>query len=146
MQPYIKMSSLWHDDDMWELRLQVHDGQNSFTTDIYIGHQDKEAWILQLKRFSTQVHGGLLNLQFGMFGPEYGGGAMQLRFHFLAHKKIHLSVHGQSVFFEFGKNNVARESKLYLLVEPAQLDQFIRALEDFDPTKHGKIQLSGNTI
>ena len=143
MQPHLKMSSLWHDDDMWEVELQVHDGYNRFTTKTYIGYNEKNDWITQLKKFATQLYGGLLDLQFGKFGSEYGTGAMLLRFHFLAHQKIHLSIQGQSDFFQFGKKQVAREAKLYFLVEPALLDRFIVDLHALDYTKREEAILWG---
>ena len=144
-QPHLTLASVWHDDDIWELRIHVSDGQNSFTTQVYQAHADQHQWVAQLTTFSRQVCGGLLDLQLGHFGPEYAAGAVHLRFHFLAQQKIHLSIHGQSDFYAFGQKNVASEARLYFIVEPAQLDRFVAQLQSLKRTAGDEARLLGVT-
>ena len=143
MEPHLTLSSVWYDDDLWELRIQVSDGHTRFVTQVYQAHDDRLQWVAQLTIFSRQVYGGLLDLQLGHFGPEYAAGAVHIRFHFLGQQKIHLSIHGQSDFYEFGQKKVASEAMLYFVVEPAQLDRFIAQLQSLKRTAGDEAKLLG---
>ena len=145
-QPHLTLASVWYDDDIWELRIHVSDGKNSFTTQVYQAHDDQRQWVAQLTTFSRQVYGGLLDLQLGHFGPEYAAGAVNIRFHFLGQQKIHLSIHAQSDFYTFGQKKVASEARLYFVVEPAQLDRFVAQLQSLDRTAGDEAKLLGVTV
>lgn len=72
MKPGILISKLWFDVDIAELRIRVSDGTSSFSNEVYVAHDTLEEAVSSLKIFRNHVHGGLLNLQFGEFGPEFG--------------------------------------------------------------------------
>jgi glucosamine 6-phosphate synthetase-like amidotransferase/phosphosugar isomerase protein len=124
----ICVTKIWFDDDMIELSIEVTDGESSFTTTAYVGHQRLREIISELDRFKDHVHGGIYDLRFGEFGPEYAAGAFHARMHFQNLGRIYITVSAQSEFKDFGKKNVASEMTLYLVSQPAQLDNFVLAL------------------
>jgi hypothetical protein len=128
MKPRIAFSKIWFDDDMVEFRIGVSDGQSLFMNEAYIGHEHLKDVIRALTVFKDQVYGGIYDLRFGEFGPEYASGAFHARFHFQERGIIHISVEMQSDYREFGKKIVASKAKLYVRTEPALLDTFIEEL------------------
>jgi hypothetical protein len=85
--------------------------------------------LLSLAPSKDHVYGGIYDIQFGVFGPEYASGAFHARLHFHKLSKIHITVKAQSGFEEFGMKHVASESTLYLISEPILLDNFIAELK-----------------
>lgn len=124
----ISMDKLWIDDDMLELHIVVSDAASTFSNKVYVGHRQLKDAVTGLDEFRLKVHGGLYDLEFGKFGPEYASGAFHARLHFQAGGRLYITIVAQSDYLDFGKKYVARESTLYLTAEPAQLDDFIRAL------------------
>jgi hypothetical protein len=124
----ISFTKLWSDDDMVELRIEVSDGRSSFSNDVYVGHVQLRTVVAELETFKTHIYGGLYDLRFGEFGPEYASGALHARLHFQERGLLHLTVMSQSEFNDFGKKRVASEATLFLKTEPALLDNFIRAV------------------
>jgi hypothetical protein len=45
-------------------------------------------------------------------------------------QQLYLTVRAQAGFHEFGAKHVAAEATLYLRSEPAQLDEFVRAIRE----------------
>jgi hypothetical protein len=45
--------------------------------------------------FKLHIYGGLFDLEFGEFGPEYANGAFHARFHFQGRAKIYITVKKQ---------------------------------------------------
>lgn len=56
MKPGIRLTKLWQDEDMVELRTEVCDGSAFFTNQIYVGHQQLAKTVLELDTFKDQVH------------------------------------------------------------------------------------------
>lgn len=65
---------------------------------------------LSLKRFQNEVHGGLLDIQLGTFGPEYANGGFHARLHFQKLGHLHITCRQQAGFEEFGRKRVASEA------------------------------------
>lgn len=128
MDAKISVDKLWIDDDMVELHIVVSDGTSTFSNKVYAGHRKLKDVVAGLEQFRHQVHGGIYDLRFGQFGPEYASGAFHARLHFQDGGRLYITVVAQSEYIDFGKKHVARESTLYLTTEPAQLDDFVRAL------------------
>jgi hypothetical protein len=128
MTPGIKLTKIWADDDMLELRVQICDGRSVFVNQIYVGHRHLAEAVLGLDRFKDQVHGGLFNLRFGEFGPEYASGALDVRMHFRKQGKVLLRVLAESEFSDFDGREIASDATLHLLSEPALLDNFVVAI------------------
>lgn len=129
MNPGIHFKKIWFDNDVIELKIDACDGDSLFSNKVYVGHQEFDELIEGLNRFKYQVYAGIFDIQFGRFGPEYANGAFQARLHFQSRGKIHISIKAQSDFKEFGIKTVASEATLYLISEPALLDNFIVELD-----------------
>ncbi|MFC5475529.1 hypothetical protein [Paraherbaspirillum soli] len=128
MKSKIRLSKIWFDDDVVELDIDVSDGKSSFANSVYVGHQRLKEIASELDRFKDQVDGGIYDLRLGEFGPEFVSGAFHARMHFHDRGYIYITVLAQSEFKDFARKNVASEATLYLVSQPALLDDFIRAL------------------
>lgn len=128
MKSGIHISRVWSDDDVVELRILVSDGASSFSSNAYVGHAALEDAVASLRVFKDSVHGGLLDLRFGEFGPEYASGAFHARLHFPVPGRLFVSCEQESEFVEFVKREVASRATMYIKSEPALLDRFIAEL------------------
>lgn len=128
MKAQIEMAKIWFDNDVVELKIRVCDGASCFSNRVYVGHDDLSKAVDDLNKFKSGIHGGIYDMNFGAFGPEYANGAFTARLHFYPVGRLKISVYQQSEFQEFTKNQVASEAKLYLKSEPALLDRFILEL------------------
>ena len=128
MKSGIHISRVWSDDDVVELRILVSDGMSSFSNQTYVGHAALENAVSSLDVFKNHVHGGLFDLRFGEFGPEYANGAFHARFHFPVPGRLFVSCEQESEFVEFAKKEIASRATMYVKSEPALLDRFIAEL------------------
>ena len=126
----IKIKKIWHDNEMYKFQISSSDGASLLVNEIYVGYEHFDELLSDLDRFKSNVYGGIYDLNLGCFGSEYASGAFSARLHFLDRGKIHVSIHTQSEFKDFGKKNVASEAKLYFVTEPALLDNFIQELKN----------------
>ena len=107
MKSGIHISRVWSDDDVVELQIVVSDGESSFSNQAYVGHAALEDAVSSLHVFKDHVHGGLFDLRFGEFGPEYANGAFHARFHFSVPGRLFVSCEQESEFVEFANKEVA---------------------------------------
>jgi len=135
MKPGILLTKIWSDDDMVELKIDVSDGVSAFSNKIYVGYSDFADNVSRLDAFKDHVHGGLVDIRFGEFGPEYASGALHARFHFPKPGRLYITCHQESGFEDFAIKKVASEATLYLKTEPALLDNFISQLKALDARK-----------
>ena len=118
-----------NDPDYLYVLVRASDENASIATYIYVGQLNLEAVLPGLERFRTDVHGGLFDLKFGVFGQEYAGGALHVHLHFQTLGVINMTIRVQSEFVPFGKQDVASEATLYTQTSVAQLDNFARAMQ-----------------
>lgn len=143
MKSGIEIEKIWFDDDVIELSVQVSDGISVFVNKVYIGIGVLEDLIKDLNVFREHVHGGLYDIKFGEFGPEYANGGFLARLHFHVPGKLYISTYQQSDFEDFSKNSVASEAKLYLKTEPVLLDNFIYQLKSLNSGANDRAVLEG---
>lgn len=141
MKPSVSFTKTWFDDDMVELKIKASDGRSVFVNEVYVGHQQLADLVKDLDRFKSHVHGGIFDVNFGAFGPEYASGAFHARLHFQERGILFVTVRSQSDFFDFGKKNVASEATLYLRTEPALLDNFLGELRQMSGGRHDEALL-----
>jgi hypothetical protein len=132
MKPGIHFTKVWSDQDMIELRIDVSDGTSQFSNRVYVGYSEFSDTISRLDTFKDHVHGGLFDMRFGEFGPEYASGAFHARFHFPKPGKLYITCRQESDFDEFSIKKVASKATLYLKTEPVLLDNFIAELKALD--------------
>lgn len=128
MTPGIRFMKLWSDEDMLDLKVEVCDGSSLFTTEIYVGHKHLADTVSELHKFKDHIHGGLYNLRFGEFGPEYASGALDVRMHFRARGKLLVRVSAESRFSRFEDRELASKATLHVVSELGLLDNFIFSL------------------
>jgi hypothetical protein len=131
----ISFIKIWSDQDMIELRIEVSDGASLFSNQVYVGYSHFSGAVSQLDTFKDHIHGGLLDMRFGEFGPEYASGAFHARFHFPEPGKLYITSRQQSGFEDFGGKNLASEATLHLRTEPVLLDNFLEPLKGVDAKK-----------
>jgi len=129
MKPGIRLSKIWCDQDLIELRVEVSDGRSCFSNQTYVGQGTLEDAISSLRAFKDQVYGGVVDIRFGEFGPEYANGAFHARLHFAKPGRLIISCRQESEFTQFGKKEVASRATLYLKSEPVLLDRFVSELQ-----------------
>lgn len=128
MNSGIYLKKIWFDEDVVELKIDSSDGNSLFSNKVYVGHKELDDLIAGLNTFRDHVYGGIYNIRFGEFGPEYANGAFDARLHFQKPGKIYVTINAQSDYEEFGIKKVASEGTLYFTTEPILLDNFIAEL------------------
>jgi hypothetical protein len=128
MEAEINLIKIWADADMVEFHIEVSDGESKFGNKVYVGHHHLKDTVAGLNRFKDLVYGGIYDMRFGEFGPEFASGAFHARLHFQDRGKLYITIAAESDYFDFGKKQVRSESTLHLTAQPAQLDDFIREL------------------
>jgi hypothetical protein len=141
MQLGIHMTKVWFDDDMIELKIAVSDGTSLFSNKVYVSYQAMDNMVSNLNAFREQIHGGLLDIRLGEFGPEYARGAFHARLHFPRPGKLYITCKMESEFEEFSIKKVASEATLYLKTEPVLLDNFISELKSLNAKKRDDAHL-----
>ncbi|MEA5449894.1 hypothetical protein VB780_15045 [Leptolyngbya sp. CCNP1308] len=129
MKRGIRITKVRLDNDTVELRISVSGGESLFSNRVYVGYSQLADIVAQLDVFKDHIYGGLLDIQFGEFGPEYAMGAFHARFHFAKPGELYISCKQQSEFKDFSVTKVASEAKFYLKTEPALLDNFLNDLK-----------------
>ena len=124
----MRLTKIWFDAHMVELQMEVSDGISLFVNRVYVGYSVLAEVVGDLNVFKNQIHGGLLDVRFGEFGPEYAGGAFHARFHFSRPGQLSITCRQQSDFSDLGQKQVAGEATMYLRTEPVLLDNFISEL------------------
>src|SRR5262245_87607 len=125
----IQIRRVWFDDDVIELQIDVSDGASSFSNRVYVGHGQLAETVAQLDAFREHLHGGLVDVRFGEFGPEYANGAVHGRFHFPKPGRLYITSRQEAEYCEFGRKTVASCATLYLQSELALLDRFVGELK-----------------
>jgi len=130
MKPSIAFKKKWEDDDMVELAISISDGKSLFLCDVYVGHQTMIEAVNDLMVFKNQVYGGLYDLRFGEFGPEFAGGAFHARFEFhqSGNGKLSITAKAESEWDDFTHTKVASNATLYLRTEPGLFDNWLNEL------------------
>jgi hypothetical protein len=130
MKPGIKVTKVDSDEDVVELNVDVCDGTSLFSINVYVGYQVLTDTISGLDVFKNHLHGGLFDLQWGAFGPEYAKGALHARLHFHGWgARLYITCKLQSDYKEFSLIQVASEATLYLKSQAVLLDDFISELK-----------------
>lgn len=130
LQPSIQFKKIWSDNDLIELEVRVCAENSLFLNKVYIGINDFDDLLKELKAFKGNIHGGIYDLRFGEFGPEYGHGAFHARLHFYETGKglLYISTHQESAYQAFKNGEVASETRMYLKTEPSLFDRFIEEI------------------
>ena len=143
MKPSLSFKKIWEDEDMVELAIEFNDEFSKFHCNTYVAHDYLTEISEQLNAFKEQVYGGLYDLRFGEFGPEYANGAFHARFEFhnSGNGKLFITAKGESEWEEFTHTKVASNSILYLKTEPALLDNWLKSLHALSQQQNNEANL-----
>lgn len=141
MQKGIQMTKVWFDADLIELKIEVSDGTSLFSNKVYAAYHTMDALASNLSVFREHIHGGLLDIRLGEFGPEYASGAFHARLHFPRPGNLYITCKMESDFEEFSIKKVASEATLYLKTEPVLLDNFISELKSLNAKRRDNANL-----
>jgi hypothetical protein len=126
----LKLSRVWADDALDEVRVAIEGPDTGFAAIAYVDRVDFRDVLEYLRRFAKQIYGGLCEVRFGEFGPEYANGAAHLRFHSID-GQIYIACRLQADFDKFGRKEVADEALVHLSTEPAHFDRLLVSLAPF---------------
>lgn len=143
MTPAISFTRMWLDEGVFELRAELCDGNSLFVTPVSVGQQQLADTVSELEKFKHHIHGGLFNLRWGEFGPEYANGALDIRMHFRKRGKLLMQILAQSEFSHFEGRDLASDVTLYIVSEPALLDNFIEQLRLMSTGSTERAELEG---
>jgi hypothetical protein len=91
MKAGIYLTKGWSDNDVVLLTIESSDGKSLFSNKAYAGHGDLDQLVQELSTFKHHVHGGIYDITFGRFGPEYAAGAFEARLHFQPRERFSLA-------------------------------------------------------
>jgi len=146
MKAGITIKKVWSDSDLVEFEITSSDGMSTFRNKVYAGHQAVEDLVKDLGVFRNHLHGGLYNMSFGEFGPEYASGAFTARLHFYKPSRLAITVQAESEWHEFKKAEVASRITLHLHSEPVLLDNFIESLKSLESGKTNEASLCSDSV
>lgn len=142
MELSLELSASTSESDDFELRVKIQNDTCRFETSMYCTHRTLQEFLTALQRFRLSMRSGIIDFQFGAFGPEYASGACHLRFYIAAPGEIYIRIRGESEFRKFGSNLEANKVTLLLRTEPVLLDNFVQELEGFStrPILHATLR------
>jgi len=136
----VRLSRVWRDNDMDELRVAVEGPDTGFAVTAYVGRSDFNNALKDLRSFAKAIHGGLCDVRFGDFGTEYANGAVHFRFHWVE-GRVFLTCRLQTAFDKFGRKEVADEALIHVRTEAALYDAFLAELGPFVERKRDEVAL-----
>ncbi len=128
---------------MVKLKVGVSDGASVFVIESYVGYLQFVSVLSELSAFRKQISGGICDIRFGAFGPEYGGGAFEMRLHFAERSRLYITCRLQGDYGEFSVSKVASQAVLYLRSQPVLLDNFIDELKELSENRRLDATLLG---
>jgi hypothetical protein len=143
MKAGITIKRVWEDPDVVELRISVSDGVSEFTNQVYVAHSILAKTVEDLDAFKSHLHGGLLDIRFGEFGPEWANGAFHGRFKLLSPGRMYVTARQETDYTDFGNNKVASTATMHVASEPGLLDRFISELGKVASKDHDEAHLEG---
>src|SRR3712207_4452202 len=114
----IRIATIWSDDDVRQLRIEVCDGASTVVSSAYVAPDWFSEAAEALDRFGKQVYGGLYDLEAGRPGPEFADGAFLARLHWYRPTELCISTRQESDYFEFKGRQVASMARLFLRTQP----------------------------
>jgi len=136
----LKMCYLWHDIDVYKVRISGSNGVFSGGTDVYrgIGGIAEAASTLDGFPVNTSDH---RELQFGAFGRDFAGGGVNLRFFCkdgAGHAVLEFRIESEDGCYTNSRWNQPEQSaRFFAEVEPSAIDDFVAELRKLEEEKSG---------
>jgi hypothetical protein len=87
----ISFKRVWSDVEFFEIKIEVSDGTSMFSNRVYVGNKYFADMIPYLEIFTKAIYGGIVDIEFSKFGPEYANGAFLARLHFAQPGKLYIT-------------------------------------------------------
>jgi len=138
MDKGIRLELLWHDVDVFEIRLVAWNGLFGGGADVYLAIGSLKERAEKLDGFPRSPADNR-EVIFGAFGPEYAGGAVSLRFFCgdgAGHAYVDLKIESDSQ-----SGRMVQSVAMSLSIEPAAVDLFVDELRRLEDEKKGTARL-----
>jgi hypothetical protein len=138
MRTGLKVTYLWHDNDVIEVRVTVENSRFRGMADAYVGTDELLAAAATLAGFP--VNGAdKREVIFGAEGKGFAGGAARLQFYcsdLAGHAQFRATIEG-----DYGNQEVAESASICVDFEPASLDGFLAELQQVEREHRGSASL-----
>jgi len=138
MRTGLKVTYLWHDNDVIEVRVTVENARFRGTADTYVGTDGLFEAAATLAGFPANG-GDKREVTFGAEGKGFAGGAVRLQFYrsdLAGHAQFRAKIEG-----DYGNQEVAESATICVDFEPAALDGFLAELQQVEKKHHGSASL-----
>jgi hypothetical protein len=138
MNDGLKVSYLWHDNDVIEVRVASENAQFRGTADVYVSVGGLLDAATQLGGFPTN-NLDRRELVFGALGKEFAGGFVRLEFYCTdgaGHAALRATIES-----DYGNRESAESAVVHVNFEPAALDVFLLQLQQIDKECSGSASL-----
>jgi hypothetical protein len=129
----LKVTYLWHDIDVIELRVVAENADFRGSADVYVGTDELLEAATMLAGFPTDRF-DKREVKFGANGPKTAGGAVSLEFYckdLAGHTAFRAAIEA-----DYGQQAETQSATVFVDFEPAALDQFLIELRSF-AIEHG---------
>ena len=136
MDRCVQLSYRYHDVDVVELKVSAWNGSFAGSTCLYVGQGDLADSAALLAGFPVGLE-DRREVTFGAFGPQFAGGAMNLKFSCndgACHCQLHLTIEAA----DYDQQDVLAERvEMFCAFEPAALDQFVEQVRELNTSLTG---------
>ena len=139
MEKRITFINIWSDDDIYELKIEVCDGNSTFCNNVYIDHSYLRKIISDLSKLSNNKK---YQINIGTFNPQHAGGAFQATLNIQSPLTMYIATHQQSDYETLFTKEIASEAKIYLISKPEYIQSFLAELKltQFNINKRATLQ------
>lgn len=140
MDRCVRLTYLYHDVDVVELKASAWNGGFSGSTRLYIGQGDLAEAAAILAGFPVDLNDER-EVIFGAFGAELAGGAMNLKFSCIdgaGHCQLQVTIEADYV----NRDSLTERVDMLCTFEPAALDQFVQRMYELNSSLEGSAVLA----
>jgi hypothetical protein len=129
MNEGLKITYLWHDSDVIEVRVAAANGAFRGTADVYVATDGLLDAAATLKGFPENSR-DKREVVFGAAGKKFAGGSVRLEF-FCKDMAGHATFRA-TIEADYGDMDVAESAIVYVDFDPASLDRFLIELQQVE--------------
>lgn len=140
MNPGLKVSYLWHDNDVVEVRITAENAGFRGSADVYVGTDGLLEAATILAGF-PQDSLDKREVVFGAAGKGFAGGFVHLEFYckdMAGHAEFRATIEG-----DYGERELAESATVYVDFDPAVLDEFLAELQRLEKGHRGSAAMTG---
>ncbi|RZU40800.1 hypothetical protein [Edaphobacter modestus] len=138
MIPDLKVTYLYHDADVIEVRVAAENAEFRGTADVYVGTDGLLEAAAALEGFPKNGR-DRREVTFGAAGKQFAGGSVHLKFYckdMAGHATFRATIEG-----DYGDMDVAESAIVHVDFDPASLDQFLVELRQVEIDHRGSASM-----